>query len=227
MDFWFSVQQALVSAWQPIWSGFLNFLPSLVGAIIVFGIGLLIASWVSKIVESILKAIHLEQATQNIGLESLWKKAEMKLTTTQIISVLVKWFLILVFFIAAVDILGLVAVSVVLRSFLGYIPNVVAAVLIFAAGFLVANLVEGVTRGTLATVDHEAARPVGKLARWVVLVVAFFAAISELKVAQELVSVFLSGLTWTIVLSVGLAVGFGAKDLVSRILTDWYDKLKR
>ena len=31
----------------------------------------------------------------------------------------------------------------------------------------------------------------------------------------------------TIVLAVGLSVGLGAKDLVSKVLSDWYEKVKK
>lgn len=227
MNFWLSWQQALLEAWQPIWSSFLVFLPKFIGALIVFIIGLLVAHWARKIAESILKAIGFQEAVKRVGVEAFWKKADIKMTTTQIIGALIKWFIILVFFIAAVDILGLTTVSTVLTGFLAYIPNVVSAALIFAVGFFVASLVEGLVKGALATVDHEAAKPVGKLARWVVLIIAFFAAVSELKIAQGLTETFFTGLTWTIVLVVGLAVGLGAKDVVAKMLEDWYDKLKK
>lgn len=227
MNFWLSWQQALLEAWQPIWSSFIGFLPKFIGALLVFIIGLLLAHWARKIIEGVLKTIRFQEAAKKIGAEAFWKKAEIKLTTTEIIGTLVKWFIVLVFFIAAVDILGLTTVSKVLTGFLAYIPNVVSAALIFAVGFFVANLVEGLVKGALATVDHEAAKPVGRLSRWVVLIVAFFTAVSELKIAEGLVSTFFTGLTWTIVLAIGLAIGLGTKDMVAKILGDWYDKLSK
>lgn len=227
MNFWIGWQQALIEAWQPIWSSFIGFLPKFFGALIIFIVGLLVAHWARKIIERILETVRFQEAAKKIGAEAFWKKAEINLTTTQIIGAFVKWFIVLVFFIAAVDILGLTTVSKVLTGFLAYIPNIVSAALIFAAGFFVANLVEGLVKGALATVDHEASRFVGRLSRWTVLVIAFFTAISELKIAQGLVETFFTGLTWIIVLAIGLAIGLGAKDLVAKILGDWYDKLKK
>jgi hypothetical protein len=227
MTYWINWQQALIEAWQPIWSAFISFLPQFIGALVVFIIGLLVASWAKKIVEGVLEVVRFQNFARKIGAEAFWKRAEIKFTTTEIIGAFVKWFIILVFFIATVDILGLTTVSKVLTGFLAYIPNVVSAALIFAVGFFVANLVEGLVRGALATVDHEAAKLVSQLARWVVLVIALFTAISELKVAQELVETFFTGLTYTIVLAIGLAIGLGAKDVVAKTLDDWYDKLKK
>ena len=123
--------------------------------------------------------------------------------------------------------MGLSAVSLVLANVIGYIPNVLAAALIFAAGYFVAGVVDSLVRGALVSVDHDLARPVGRLSRWVILVVAFFAAVDQLQIARGLISTFFQGLTYTVVLIVGLSVGLGAKDLVSKILTDWYEKIRK
>lgn len=220
-------QQALLASWAQVWSSFVSFLPSFIGAIIVFVVGLFVASWGRRLVEELLRAVRLEDLAASSGFTGYLRRADIKLTATELIGTLVRWVLLLVFFVAAVDILGLTVVSTVLTGVLGYVPNVLAAALVFGAGVLVANLVDGLVRGALATIDHEAARPVGKLARWVVLVVAFFAAVDQLRIAQTLVDTFFQGLTWTLVLAFGLSIGLGAKDLVARLLDDWYKRLQK
>lgn len=220
-------QEAILTSWNQVWASFLAFLPALVGAIVIFAVGILVAAWVRRIVEEILRAVRLEDLSKSSGFTDYLKRAEIRLTATELVGALVKWFLLLVFFIAAVEVLGLTVVSTVLTSVLAYVPNVVAAALIFGAGFVVANLADGLVRGAFATVDHEAARPVGRLARWVVLAVAFFAAVGQLRIAPELVDTFFQGLTWTLVLAVGLSLGLGGRDLVAKLLDDWYKRIHR
>ena len=171
--------------------------------------------------------MRLDKLTKSAGFDKYLSKADISLSFTDLLGAVAEWLVILVFFMAGVEILGLTGVSEVLTRVLGYIPNVLAAALIFAAGTFVAGLVDGLVRGALASVDHEAAKPVGRLARWVILVVTFFAAIDQLKIARGLISTFFQGLTYTVVLVVGLSVGLGAKDLVSRVLNDWYEKIRK
>jgi len=135
--------------------------------------------------------------------------------------------IVFVFFLAAIDVLGLSSVSKILTDVLGYIPNIVAAALIFGVGYFVAGIVDGVVRGALASVDHDVAKPVGRAARWLLIVISFFAAVDQLQIARGLISTFFQGLTYTIVLVVGLSVGLGAKDLVSKVLNDWYEKIRK
>jgi hypothetical protein len=220
-------QSALIASWEEVWSSVLSIFPRILGAIVVFSIGLVLAFWVKRLVTELLKLVKLEKLAKTAGIDEYLTKADIKLNPVDLLATLVEWMIILVFFLAVVDILGLSVVSTVLTRVLGYIPNVVAAALIFAAGYIVAGLVDGLVRGALASVDHDAAKPVGKLAKWLILVVAAFAAIDQLQIARNLIATFFQGLTYTIVLVVGLSVGLGAKDLVSRVLTDWYEKISK
>lgn len=220
-------QEAILTSWSQVWSAFLAFLPNFVGAVVIFVVGILVAAWGRRIVEEILKAVRLEDLSKSSGFADYLRRADIGLTATELVGAFVKWTFLLVFFIAAVDVLQLTIVSTVLTRVLGFVPNVVAAALIFGAGFVVANLADGLVRGAFATVDHEASRPVGRLARWVVLAVAFFAAVGQLRIAPELVETFFQGLTWTLVLAVGLSLGLGGKDLVSKLLDDWYKRLHK
>ena len=220
-------QQALISSWAQVWTSFLAILPTVLGAIVIFAIGLILAYWIKRLVNELLKAVKFEKLSESLGIEQYLKKAEIKLDLAGVLAVFFQWIVILVFFLTAVDILGLSVVSEVLARVLSYIPNILAAALIFGAGYFVAGVVESVVRGAFASVDHEAAKPVAKFSRWVIVIVSFFAAVEQLQIARGLIATFFQGLTYTIVLVVGLSVGLGAKDVVAKILNDWYEKVKK
>jgi hypothetical protein len=220
-------QEALLSSWGQVWTSVLMILPRFLGAIVVFAIGLILAFWVKRLVVQVLKIVRFEKLSQATGVDKYLKKADIKLNLVDLLGVVFEWIIILVFFLAVVDILGLSVVSTVLAQVLGYIPNILAAALIFGAGYIVAGFVDGLVRGALTSVDHDTAKPVGKLARWVVILVAAFAAIDQLQIARNFIATFFQGLTYTIVLVVGLSVGLGAKDLVGKILNDWYEKIRK
>lgn len=220
-------QSALVTSWGEVWSSIFGVIPQILGAILIFAIGLILGFWAKRLVTEILKAVKLEAVGKTLGIDVFLKKADIKLDLVEVLGLTVQWLIILVFFLAVVDILGLSSVSLVLTRVLSYIPNIFAAAIILAAGYFVAGIVEKLVRGSLASVDHEAAKPVSKLARWVVIVVTFFASVDQLQIAKDLVTIFFQGLTYTVVLVVGLGLGLGSKDLVAKILNDWYEKVKK
>lgn len=220
-------QGAIFSSWTEVWSAFLGVLPKVLGAIVIFAVGLILAYWVKKLVMELLKLVKLEKLTRSAGIDRYLSKAEIKMDFSELLGTVVEWIVVLVFFLAVVDVLGLSVVSQVVLGVLGFIPNLLAAILIFAAGYVVGGLVDGVVRGALTSIDHEVAKPLGKISRMVIILIAFFAAIDQLRIANALVATFFQGLTYTVVLVVGLSVGLGAKDLVSKVLNDWYDRIHK
>ena len=220
-------QSALVDSWSRVWSSFFNLLPQILGAIIVFAIGLLLAFWLKRLATEFLRLIKFERFSKSTGADRYLKKADIKFTLEELIASIVEWLIILVFFLAAVDILGLSAVSLVLAQVLGYVPNVLAAALILTAGIVIGRFADGLVRGALTSIDTDIAKPIGKLARWTIVIVSFFAAVEQLKIAQGLISTLYQGLTYTIVIAVGLSIGLGAKDVVAKVLDDWYVKIKK
>ncbi len=227
MNFFQVWQESLLSAWYQVGPTIGMAIVTGLGALVVFVVALIVSYWAKRLVEGVLKIVQLEDLTQAAGVNVFLKKADIKLSTSEIVGEFVRWIVVLVGFIAAANVLGLSAVVDVLMRLLGYLPNVFAGALILAVGVIVARITDGLVRGALATVDHEAARPVGRLAYWVILILAFFAALSQLKIAEALTQAVFQTLSWATALALGLLLGLGAKDLVSKILLDWYDKVRK
>lgn len=220
-------QEAVLVAGSNILTRFFGFIPSLLGAIIIFLFGLILAKWAKALIVKILGALKLDHLLRKSGLEPYLNRADIRVKAEVFLGEIVKWLIVVVFFIAAVNILGLTTVSAVLNSILGYIPSIVSAVLILTIGVLLAGLVESLIKGAVNQVDPKTSRLLSKIASYLVVIVAALAAINELGIAQSLINTLIIGVVATLSLGLGLAIGLGAKDLVSKILIDWYTQSKK
>lgn len=220
-------QNAFLSVTGNILSGIVAFLPNLVGSLIVFLLGLILANWLKSLVLGFFKAVQLPKLVKKSGFDKFLEKAEVKLKAEEIIGGLVKWLVILIFSITAVNILGLTAVSEVLTTVLVYVPKAISAILVLTVGMLLAGLVESLVKGALGQIDIKTARLVGKIASWLVGIFAILAAINELGIVRSLINILFIGFVAMLALGFGLAIGLGAKDLVSEILTQWYKNFKK
>lgn len=216
-------QEAFLLALSDTLINVLSYIPTILAALFVFLIGLILAKWGKALTVKILKLIRLSTLVKKSGFQPFLKKAEVKVKVEDILGGVVKWLIILVFFIATVNLLGLSTVSVVLNSVLAYIPRVISAILVLTVGVLLAGLVEGVVKGALGQVDVKASRLFAKIASYLIVIFASLAAINELQIAQALINSLFVGFVAMLALGVGLAIGLGAKDLVSRVLNEWYD----
>lgn len=203
------------------------FLPSLVGAALVFVLGIILANWAKTAIVKGLQLIKFESLTKDSKVREFLKKAEITQKIEEILGSIVKWVIMLIFFIAATNILGLSTVANLLGGVLAYVPNVLSAVIVLAIGVLLAGVVEGVVKGALASVDLKTARLMGKIASYTVVTIATLAAFSELKIAANFINILFIGFVAMLALGFGLAIGLGAKDTVSKVLTEWHEEMKK
>lgn len=218
---------ALVSAWNDVTDRLLGFLPNLIASVAVFLIGWIVAGWIKSLTIKLLEALRLSNLLKGTGVQKFLKKADFTSQVEEAIGIAIKWIIVLVFFIASVNILGLTTVSLVLESILAYIPNVISAALILTIGIIIAGFVEGLVKGAVGSFDMKTSRLLGKIASYTIVVFASLAAISELKIAQAFINTIFTGFIAMLALGFGLAIGLGAKDLLAKVLDDWYKNFRR
>jgi len=220
-------QNAFLTVSNNVLSSVIGFLPNLLAALVVFLIGLILASWLKAMVVKLFSLAQLSTIVKKSGFHQFLEKAEVKLKMEEILGRIVKWLVILIFSVTAINILGLTTVSEVLIGLLAYVPRIISAILILTVGVLLAGLVESLIKGALGQIDVKTSRLFGKIASWLVVIFTTLAAINELGIAQSLINTLFIGFVAMLALGIGLAIGLGAKDLVSEVLQEWYQNFKK
>lgn len=220
-------QSALYNVWTSTAGSFLAIFPHVIGAILVASLGLIIGNWVKTVTIKSLQMLRFETLIKDTKFKAFLIKAEVTDKVEEVIGSILKWLIVLTFFIAATNILGLTTVSNVLVSVLSYVPNVVSAVIVMAIGVLLAGILEGVVKGALATVDLKTSRLMGKITSYTVVTITTLAAFAELKIASDFINILFIGFVAMLSLGFGLAIGLGAKDVIGVALSDWYKELKK
>lgn len=210
--------EAITISLLGLWERFVNFLPALVGAVLVFVAGWIVAVALGKVVEHIVKMIRVDEMMEKAGTKGRFKKAGVELNLAKFFGGLVKWFLVLVFLMAATDILKLTQVTSFLNSIVLYLPNVVVAAIILAVAFLVGNFVFAVVKGSTKVAGIVSATLLGTIAKWAIVVFGFLAALIQLGVATSLINTLFIGFVAMLALAGGLAFGLGGKDEAAAIL---------
>ncbi|MFY9457732.1 MAG: hypothetical protein WAP23_02275 [Candidatus Spechtbacterales bacterium] len=216
----------IVASLQQVWASVANFVPLLIGAVVVFIIGWIIAVSLGKLVEQLVRALKVDSFLSKLDMERTVEKAGWKLNSGGFLGGLVKWFLIVVFLLAAANILGLTQVSDFLRDVLLYIPNVVVAALILIIAALVSVTVERLVRGSVEAAGYRGAL-VAVVARWAIWVFAFVAALLQLGIATALLQTVVTGLVAALAIAFGLSFGLGGKDAAAAFIEKVRGELRR
>lgn len=207
----------IVASLQQSWAGVASFVPLFIGALVVFVIGWVVAVALGKLVEQVVRALRVDALLSQLEVEKALERGGVRLNSGVFVGALVKWFLIIVFLLAAVNILGLSQVSDFLVQVLFYLPNVVVAALILVIALKVAEVVERTTRSSVEAAGMRGA-VVGVVARWAIWIFAVVAALQQLGVATILLQTLVTGLVAMLALAFGLAFGLGGKEAAASFI---------
>lgn len=199
-------------------------LPSVVLAIVVFIVGWFIASVIGQAVSQVVKALKVDNALRSLGLGDLVSRAGFELDSGSFVGALVKLFVIVVFLITSLDILGLSQVNALLRELVvGFLPNVLTVVILLLVSAVVADIVSKLVVGSAKASGVPSANLLGKLASWLIWVVAILMSLSQLNIGVAVLNTLFLGVVSGLALAFGLAFGLGGKDVAAYYL----EKFKR
>ncbi len=223
----FSIQSAVVDSITSILTSLISYVPTILGAFVVFVFGLVLANWLKVLVIKLLNLLKLSEVIGSDSIKKFLSNAQISEKIESVIGDIVRYLVILVFFVASINLLGLNTVTQVLNGLLSYLPNIFASILILFAGVLLAGFLEKLVKGSLGGIDLKLSRLMGKFTSYLVVVFAALAAISQLGIAKSFVDTIFMGFIAMLTIALGLSLGLGSKDLVKSVLEDWYKEFKK
>lgn len=190
-------------------------LPKFLGAVLILIIGYIIAKVVAAIVRRSLAAARLNQHLRTGQGGNLIQRAVPD--PTNLVAVITYWAIFLFSVSVALSALGIPALVDLVHGIYAYLPNVLAAILIFLVASGISAAVATLVTNTMG--DTPTGKVAASAAPVVVMGLATFMILNQLKIAPEIVTITYAGLVGTAV----LAFGLGGKDAASRMFMGMYE----
>ncbi|MDE2213023.1 MAG: hypothetical protein KGJ34_00610 [Patescibacteria group bacterium] len=213
---WLTVLQ---DSFVNLFYGVVNFIPAFLFAVIIFIIGWIVGVVLGRVVAQVIQALKVDHALKAAGVDDIVSRAGYTLNSGAFLGFLVRWFIIIVFLLAALEVMGLTQVTLFLdQVVLFYLPQVIVAALILLFGAVLAEAVQNVVTGSARAAGIVSAGFVGAVARWLIWIIAILAALSQLGIASGILQTLFTGIVVALSLGFGLAFGLGGQDAAARFL---------
>src|SRR3989344_4138567 len=210
---------ALQASFQNLWIGIVSYLPNIVVAIIIFVLGWVVGTIIGRGIHQLFKSIRVDEALKRTGADEMMHRGGLNLNSGAFVGGLVKWFIILVFLVAAFDVLNLTEVNLFLRGVvLEYLPKVIVAVLVLLVAGVLGDAVQRVVSSSARAADIRSAGMLGAIARWSIWIFAFLIALAQLGIAAPFFQTLFTGFVIALSLAIGLSFGLGGQDVASDFL---------
>jgi hypothetical protein len=219
-----SMREVLLSAANSFFSTFAGYIPSIIGAIIIFIIGLVISSGLRSATRKILDWVGFSNATDKAELNDSLNRVGIKSSVSDMIASLIYWIVFLIFLTASFETLGLEIVVTTLNDLISYLPHVIVATITIVLVLLLARFLKGLISATLQELHISFARIVANIAE--VFVILFGSAIAATQLGLD-VSIITANITLIVagvVAILVLALGLGSRTVAGNFLNSYYAK---
>jgi hypothetical protein len=198
---------------------FFEYLPQVFGALFILLIGYIIATVLKRIVRTALKKLRFDRALHTSPAGSYINRIIE--SPSHFVGRIVFWFVWIGFISLAVSALNLPALNAFVSAIYGYVPNIIAAIIIF----LVASAISaGAAAFTQRVMGNT---PTAKLIKAVIpaitLSIAVFMILNQLRIATDIVNITYTAIMGSVALGLALAFGLGGRDVAARILEQAYE----
>lgn len=215
-----------VTSFRDIWAGVADFIPSFVGAIVLFIVGVLVAGIVGKAITQVFKVAKLDALLSKLGIERYLSRAGISLNSPHFIGEVVKWFFIVIVLVQSLTLVKLFAVTNFLKSILNYLPNVFIAVFVLITGLILGDFIDRVVTGASQMVNIAKSKLLGSAARTAIWVFAVLIALYHLGIAAVFSEMVFNGIVIALALAFGLAFGLGGVEHASEFIGNIKKEIK-
>ncbi len=218
IGWWEGLAEAVTASLSQI----LAFLPTIILAIMLLGLGYILARVVSIATTRFLQLVGFDRLLNRTAVQTLLERSGTKQKVSEILGMIGFWIIFLVFLIKASDILGLTMMSDALTGIANYIPKIGIAVLVLLLGLMAANFVRELITMTCSSAGITHGTIVAQAVYVAVVLLIVVTAIDALGIDTELLNNTIVILLAGLIGGAALSFGLGSRNAVANLIAAHY-----
>ncbi|MBR9919872.1 MAG: mechanosensitive ion channel [Bacteroidetes bacterium] len=200
--------------------------PRFFGAILVLLLGWMLARFIAKVIRKLLAASGIDKLAEKLNEIDFIEKSNFSITFSVLLSKVVYYILLLIFLIAATDLLGMPAVSGLVTDIINYVPNLLTAGIVLIIGLLFADFIKGIVKTACESLGIPSARLIASFIFYFIFLAVVMSALGQAKINTDFIRSNLTVIIGGGVLAFALGYGFASRDMMANFIASFYSKKK-
>ncbi len=201
-------------------------IPKIAIALVMLGIGVYISRTVKKVLEKVLVALGVDRAAAQLNDIELMQQTGMQIRISSVIASMFYYVMVLIFVILSTDILGVKAITDMVRDVVNYMPSLFSSVILLLLGIFVADMARQIILTTLQSLGFAAYKIVSSAVFYFLLISMVISALAQAKIDTNFLSNNLTVLFGSIAFAFAIGYGIASRDMVSNYLAGFYNRNK-
>lgn len=203
-------------------------LPGLFTAIVLVILGFIVAGVVSRIVKRVLLSLKIDVLGDKLNEIEMVSKANIEVKISTVLSKAIYYVVLLIFLIAATDVLGMPVLSELVMDIFTLIPSLLVAGVILVVGILFADAIRSLVKTACDSLGIPSGKLISMLIFYFIVINVLVSALTQANINTEFLAQNISLIIGGAILAFAIGYGLASKTTVSNFLAAQYvnDKIK-
>lgn len=201
-------------------------IPQLTFALLVLLFGWLIARVVRKIVRRILAGLGVDNLAERLNDIDLVQRSGIRVEISSVLAQMIYYVLMLAFVIFATDMLGVPAITQMVRDVVDYLPALFSAFVLLLLGLFLADMVRGIVLTACQSMGLPSAKIIATAIFYFLFITVAVSALAQAKINTGFMALNISIIIGALALAFAVGYGISSRDLLSNYLAGGYNRNK-
>lgn len=219
---WTDIRNQLAEVFSGMVASVIEATPRVLSAIVLLLVMLIAAKIVERVLRFLLSRLKIDKLVAHAGIDQVLKRMGIRQSLERFVPRLAYFLLLLLFAQVAAQTYGLTAISNAIDAAFGYLPNLIAALLLLVVGIAVAQFVGNTITQAAEESGLEMGATLGQVTSALILFVVGVMAASQLRIDTEIIRIVAICLLAALGLAFGLAFGLGSRQATRNVIAGFY-----
>lgn len=221
-----NISQVLIETFRTLITQFVNFVPKLIGAVVIFLIGYFIAKIAAIVVKNVLGKVGLDKVGDKLNEIGIVKQLKTEIKLSNIVSKVLYYFILLIFLTAATETLGVAAITSMVTMLVAFIPKLIAAAIMLQIGLFLADALKKGTISICKSFNVPSGKLIGNIVFFFFFTITIISVLGQAGINTTLLESSFNLLIGGIILAFGVGYGFASRDILANIIASFYGKTR-
>ncbi|MCE7044019.1 mechanosensitive ion channel family protein [Dyadobacter sp. CY312] len=219
-----NISEILRNIFAALISQFEDFVPRVLGCLIILIIGYLVAKAVKIIIQQILSKIGFDRIGDRLNEIGIIKQLKTEISLSDIVAKIFYYYLLLIFLTLAAEKLGVDTITNMVLSLVNFIPKLIAGAILLQIGIMLSDAIKTAVTALCKSFNIASAKLIGNIAFVFFLIITFITALKQIGMETAMLESSFLLVIGGVVIAFGIGYGIASRDVLANIISSFYSK---
>jgi hypothetical protein len=219
-----NIAEILKNTFYALISQFVDFVPRVIGCLVILGIGYLVARGVKILISQILTRVGFDRIGDRLNDIGIIKQLKTEISLSDIVAKIFYYYIILIFLTFAADTLGVDTITNMVLSLVNFIPKLIAGAVMLQIGIMLSDAIKTAVIALCKSFNIASAKLIGNTVFIFFLIITFLTALRQIGIETDMLESSFILIIGGAVAAFSIGYGIASRDVLANIISSFYSR---